>query len=253
MKPTILFFGDSYANCGRSAEHGMNQRSKTEYSVYADIVSDELNMDQLIFGFGGASWWYSRCRMMDYFKENLDVLGRVEIVIAMHTNAARINTAHGIVSDQTARVDYYTSDFYDARLHNWAQKQWFREFSSIFSGKKVINFFCYPLETGQTYDLPLANDLVGTIVKDPMVHITVSEFAGTQKQIDHALARSNDFTTSMIPHHNHMNVRNHQALAVQLLKFIQYPTRNAELDFSRFDVANPNYAQWPHGKYWTDD
>ena len=253
MKPIILFFGDSYANAGRSAFGPPNQSKYPVYPVYTDIVADALNMDPLIFGYGGASWWFSRCRMLDYFGKNPDVLSLVAVVVAMHTSSIRINSSQHIINERKIMDDYYAGDWYDIRFHDWSRKQWFKEFSSIFHDKKIINFFCFPDESIQEKDLASADDLHGTVVQDPMIHITVSEFAGTREQIIQELENSNDFKSNMTPHHNHMNAQSHQSLAVQIINFIESPNRIVSLDFSKFDVKNPNYHQWPDGRFWTVD
>jgi hypothetical protein len=254
MKPAILFFGDSYANCGRNSFKDCNQTVDTSYPVWEDILADYLGMDQMIFGYGGASWWFSRCRMLDYFRHNFDALGRVEVVVALHTNSSRINSSHREIIQDVEYNHYYASEAYDQRFHDWAQKQWFREFSNIFRDKKIINIFCYPLNTQQSSDLPHDTDLRGMIVEDPMIHVTVSEFAGTRRQIDYAIANSNDMPGNKNPHHNHMNAHNHRVLADQLVGLINdYKEQRVRLDFQKFAVINPNYKNWPDGRYWTQD
>jgi len=254
----VCFVGDSYANCGSGMIHWSHNKlvpvaghqhdiDALAYTVYTDLVADKLNMRPLVLGFGGASWWQTRYIVTKFFEQFPKEKQHVKKVIAMHTNAYRVNSIRCV---NTTNGKFQESEWFDPEFHDWCQQQWFREFShEIFDQADILNFSCFgwPVDKGHS-------NLRGLSFVEPLIWITVGEFTGSKLQVDRQLQQSRDIEGTKNPHHCHLNAKNHAVLTDVIVETFskKEPSREQHLDLDRFDRHNRNGHHWPDGCYWDD-
>lgn len=255
MKPAILFFGDSFANTGRGCWH-KDQRFASDYPSYQDLVCDHFGADQLLFGFAGKGWWYSRHHMTHHLNENPSDRERLTAVVCMHTDWGRmlishdtgdLMVRHGDLNIESSDSDivrarkYYYTHLWDGNFHKWSMSQWFRELSEMFSSMPIIHFHCFT-ETQQIQHY-LGDKCV--IYTTPLVQISVGETTGSDDEIRSKI--SLDETR-----YNHFGSENNRALADVIIQDIQnYRPGVQEIDLSGFKIVNPNCTRYPESGFGT--
>ena len=257
-KPILLLFGDSFAASGAATKKYdfPNQvhtwKDEVVIRPYIDILSEDLlddRYDVRVFGFGGMSWWYSYRMLHRELVADPTLIDRIEIVISAHTNCERIpyKPDHIFDSDLDQKLTkaIYTSNF-DVEFFRWAHPHWARDFSDMFKDKMMINFFCY-----NPYSSNI-NLFTGMQCTTPLIHLSVAELEGTQKEVDNRMTRDKRV--------NHFTTENHQIFAEVCHWAIKNYKPNTQFDFpiDKWNIKNPNYANW--GKeddngnplqYWT--
>jgi hypothetical protein len=255
VKPAILFFGDSFANTGRACWHKDQLYSK-DYPSYQDLICDHFDADQLLFGFAGKGWWYSRHHMTSHLDRNPQDRSRLKAVVCMHTDWGRMLISHD-TNDLMVRHDdlavrpsdpdvvkarkFYYTHLWDGNFHQWAMIQWFRELSAMFPGIPVIHFHCFT-ETQQIQHY-LGDDCV--IYTTPLVQISVGERTGTDDEIRSAISVDEK-------RYNHFGAENNLALAKTIINDIEdYRPGVQEIDLSGFQIVNPNCVRYPDSGFGT--
>jgi len=249
----IAFVGDSF--CASYNYEFWKSRGCTtwqkgvETPTYLDIVARANCYTLHPFGFGGKSWWYSRCR----FIEELERLPKsffadqLETIVFCHTNPSRINNAwnrelSNTDSDTSFVVDYYKHIF-DGQFNEWAHQQWFKEIAEKWGHLKTIHFHCFP-ET-----VHLSRLLPGMVYTTPLIWASVGELTGTDNEITQHLIHDNQFGHRF----NHLNAHNNNALAEFILGSIyNYSPGQYEIDLSNFAQVNPNSKRWPDPGFGTE-
>ena len=257
-KKNIIFIGDSYGSAydPKGATTPLYQGHHGSTDCHPDLVVDYFDATMLNFCYGGKSWWYSRVKFMEYFQQHPEILDDNIAVIFFHTDWGRVNNAcndeitqahHSAGRAGKKRSDnletamqYYFAYLEDRDFQRWAQTQWFKEIKKIFKNKKIINFTCFDdlLEEKKRI-------LPGTFFSTPLIEISIGELTGSEKQILHQISAGED-------RNNHLNEYNNRALASVIIDAIEnYVPEVKKINLSKFDIKNPNAANWPHGKYWT--
>jgi len=258
-KPILLLFGDSFAASGRATkkhdfpnQYWTYNGDKETKRPYIDILSEDLLDDQYdvqVFGFGGMSWWYSRGMLLRHAELNPGFLDRIEIVISAHTSTTRIPYIPGqefnYNQDHKLKKKMVKCRF-DYGFFSWAHPHWAREFSDMFKDKMMINFFCYgPNNTN--IDL-----FTGMQCTTPLVQLSIAELEGTKKEVDYQIV--NDKRVSHFSTENHHNFAKVCHWAIKNYK----PNSQFEFPTDKWNVRNPNYANWGQQdrngndlRYWT--
>lgn len=249
----IAFVGDSFC-AGYNYEFWKLRgcplwQKGVEPPTYLDIVSRTNNYTLYPFGFGGKGWWYSRCRFIEELERLPKSLfaDQLETIVFCHTNPGRINNAwnrelSNTEIDTSVIIDYYKHIF-DGQFNEWAQQQWFKEITERWGHLKTIHFHCFP-ET-----VHLSHLLSGMIYTTPLVHISIGELTGSDKEISHQLVHDNKADHRF----NHLNACNNNALAKLILRSIyDYRPGQYEIDLSIFDQVNPNASRWPDPGFGTE-
>lgn len=243
----IAFIGDSfcasYVSKHSKADWHQHQYGTTE-STYLDLVATSNSYNLYPYGFGGKGWWYSRQR----FLEDLQRIPRemfadqLEVIVFCHTNSSRINNAWNreLSNTDTTSPDFqiFYRKFFDENFHDWAQQQWFKEIKQQWSHIKTIHFHCFP-ESVKWSDL-----LPGVVYTTPLIHISIGELQGTDKEIDQYIKTDKRY--------NHLNAHNNKVLAEFILGTIyDYNPGQSEINMSNFDIVNPNANKFPQPGFGT--
>lgn len=243
----IAFVGDSFCASYSSGNKQLGwppvQDGTTEIT-YLDTVAETNNYTLYPYGFGGKSWWYSRQR----FLEDLQRIPReifedqLEVIVFCHTNSGRINNAWNRELSNTdttsPEAQIFYRHFFDGDFHDWAQQKWFEEIKQRWSHIKTIHFHCFP------DSVKWSNLLPGVVFTTPLIHVSVGELEGTDKEIDQAIKTDKRY--------NHLNFQNNQVLAKFILGSIyNYNPGHYEIDMDNFEIVNPNANRFPQRGYGT--
>lgn len=245
----IAFVGDSFcASYGLDQwkERGctLNQLGTTEPTFINQVVQAN-QYDLYPFGFGGKSWWFSRQKFMEELERIPDYIfhDQLEVIVFVHTDPHRINNAWNVVLTNTrssnASVINYYKNIFDDEFHKWAQQRWFEEIKHRWGHLKTIHFHAFTETPDWSHLLP------GVVYTTPLIHISIGELTGNEKEIDKMILEDKRF--------NHLNAKNNQVLANVILRTIyNYVPGHYKLDLSEFDIVNPNSTHFPHPGYGTE-
>lgn len=246
----IAFIGDSFCATLDMQDWAIRGKHKwqrgTETSAWPSLVAKKLDLFPHYHGYCGKSWWYSRHwffkRCEELFKNN-----QFEVIVFCHTDSTRINhLAEDLINvmptPETAEQkmlkkaqDLWQGYLYDETFAMWCQNNWILEIKNTFQHvPKIIQYTCF------NQHLFTDDNYLGMCFKTPLVGIQVGEHTGTEKQI------INKMNKTYTP--NHFNERNNVAMANYVIDAVNnYSPGLHEIDMSRFDIVNPNWANYNSG------
>lgn len=211
----IVIIGDSFC------QHNQD-------GTWTRILATMLNLKLESRGIPAGSFWETR----EFLQ--IAVNADTEYIVVAHTDYTRIpavnwNLSFGDLSKteiselgnlvNNAREQYYRY-IYVPTYHIWAQQQWFKEFSTVYSNFKLINLHCFP--TSWSYRHLLKGMNIGPV----LAALSLNEIGATDQKI-----LGNDNARI-----NHFNPANNQTLAEQLYTLlINYKEGDAQLDASAFE------------------
>ena len=244
----IAFVGDSFC-----AAYGLDewklrgctlQQWGTDKPTYINQVVTTNSYTLYPYGFGGKSWWYSRQRFVeDLARIPADIFeNQLETIVFCHTNSARINNAWNRELSNTDTASSIASNYYrhifDSDFNDWAQQQWFKEINNRWAHLKTIHFHCFTDSVKHSHLLP------GMVFTTPLIHISIGELSGTEKEIDKLILDDQRY--------NHLSAANNQILADIIVRSIyKYRPGQYRLDLNEFQLVNPNSAKFPFKGYGT--
>jgi hypothetical protein len=262
----IIFVGDSYCNSyqRRPGRLSREYQALTKEPTYLDFVADYFNLTIYNYGFGGQSWYYSRRTFLYDIAQSPEILDNADLIVFCHTNAARLNTTNGQCGNQLLPsmvtnlqpIKKYTIEeleisralgmwqvyLVDLDFQNWAQNKWFEEIHTLFAGKKLIHFNCFPRVDKSLTEF---EQLPGVVYRTPLIHITLGEIVGTDEEVESAGA----WAESRL---NHLNSTNNRALADVIIDaFTNYAPGCYDINLSKFEILNPNAGRWPSPGFGT--
>jgi hypothetical protein len=228
MDKKIIYFGDSFC-----AHPG------TIPGTHQYVVKEAFpDHDVIVHGYGGASWFYSRYRMLNesghfFAPENRK---NITAMIFFHTDGYRINAKQLIYFHQLSKS---STTWFDGDFQDWAQEQWFTELTKDFSDIPTIHFHNF------SSTLPRANLLSGMQFTTPLMSIAVGELTGTDDEI---MAKLNENETR----HNHLSAQNNTILGEFIVDAIKnYQTGKFPINLSKFNIVNPNGYKYPNPGFGT--
>jgi hypothetical protein len=243
----IAFVGDSFCASYFSKnnkdgwpppQHGITE------PTYLDLVAESNSYTLCPYGFGGKGWWYSRQRFLEDLQRIPKEIfaDQLEVIVFCHTNSGRINNAWNRELSNTdttsPEAQLFYRHFFDGDFHDWAQQQWFKEINQQWSHIKTVHFHCF------TESVKWSNLLPGVVYTTPLIHVSIGELQGTDKEIDQAIKTDKRY--------NHLSTRNNQVLAEFILGAIyDYNPGQYEIDMSNFDIINSNAVNFPRRGYGT--
>jgi hypothetical protein len=245
-KKYIAFVGDSFcATYNRNNQQcvELNQSNLSD-SAYTGIVSDHYGCNVAPYGWGGKSWWFSWNRFWKDWEFRLDEL---EAIVFTHTDYNRINSSDPdlpLMANYSAGPDYlvhanqeYFKYIHDRDFNIWAQEQYFKLLKEKVDKIKTVHLLCFTDTINKSHLLP------GVVFITPLMHISIGEVRGSQKQILRAM---NDQRA------NHLNDYNNRILADTIIHALDnYTPGQYPLPVEKFEQHNPNARYWPTGVYWT--
>jgi len=265
-KRCIAFVGDSFC-ASMSQDHWIrNGRRLWQLGVeptidaFPSLVANHYDLNLLAHGYSSKSWWYSRAQFLKQLKENPRIKDKLTAIVFCHSDYNRINcdstyactaNAYGTRDKnsysneedrQVAEAQrQWAKHLYDNNFQVWAQRNWFREISSEWSQVKQVHFHCF----SQTEEDQQNHLLMGQRFTTPLMHISVSERQGTPKEVNAQII--NDTTCA-----NHMNNSGNRAMAEIIIDALDnYKHQINPITMSKFNIVNPNYANYPDGKFGT--
>lgn len=200
----------------------------------------------LPFGYGGMNWWHSKWHFEQYYRGLGDTQQDVDIIIYCHTAHGRplARNTQGLSGqdlDSIAKQGwcYYYDNIFDEEFAHWARAQYFLEISRLYPHKQLVHLSCFdpcPEDVSGWSSLP------GVRFSQPLIWIQVAELMGTKTAINTQMTSSNS--------RNHLSQHNNVELARQIYQALDKKLVGpVDFDFSRFQLLNPNYRQWPHGDF----
>jgi hypothetical protein len=260
MNKNIIFVGDSFCATykhvgvcfyfleGLRSPHVQNQdrgidESRTLWTIaHPSQVAKHYGYNLYNFGFGGKSWWYSRCRMLNYLEENPGLIENTQAFVFFHTDEQRLNIGPRFESRE---IDYrqlqrlWKTDLIDTDFQLWAQLKWFQEIKNYVGSIPSIHFHCFTSTPQYSHLLP------GMNFTTPLVQLSIGELTGSESEIMASLSK-NDIRA------NHLNEHNNQALADVIINALDnYKPGTYSIDISKFDQPNKNAHRWPLPGYGT--
>jgi hypothetical protein len=240
----IIFFGDSFiANrlATKSKPHQQYQECDPGSPInYIDIVYTTKNLDLLHFGYAGTSWWYQRCKMIEYFAYRPKELDSVDVIVMCHTNSDRINNSTKAVqfSEEFFKdneLKKYFAHVNDPKFNQWVHLSFIKEIKEKFSDKRIINFVCFNEELSW-----MKNILPGMICDTPLLAVSMAEFDCNGDPVKgRKLIHARDNEDKTKARNNHFNEKNNQAMANIILQAIDnYTPGIFKLDLSQFDIVD---------------
>ena len=131
-------------------------------------------------------------------------------------------------------------DIVDYPFQDWAQEQWFHEIARTFKDVKQIHFNNYTF----TVDNSIAI-LPGVVYTTPLIHISLGEATGTDAEVTKNFMSDDQRA-------NHFNTANNIALGELVVATAQnYQPGVYPIDFSTFNITNPNPTRWPNPRFGT--
>lgn len=245
-KGDIFFVGDSYCdsydfNLWKDLgcpgwQHGIK-------TSHLSITSEHFNYRLHPHGYGGKSWWYSRSKFLEDFRQS-SARGDFDLkaIVFFHTSYSRLNNAWDDSISNTPEDDLLKSfykNFYDDDFQLWAQAQWFHELSREYKTIKTLHFFCFDIIPDMLKILP------GMVFGTPLIHISIGELTGTDQEIlDKCSYRESRF--------NHLSEDNNRILAEIIINSLEnYRPGYHELDLRKFIHVNKNATNWPKPGFGT--
>lgn len=262
-KRYIAFIGDSFCAAISREHYEKNGRKlfqptvEPTHAAFPSVVADHYNLNLLAHGYSGKSWWYSRSEFLKQINSNPRIKDKLEAIVFCHSSHSRINSdsiyATTANSNNTRDKNSYlneedrlvskaqilwTKHLYDDNFQIWSQLNWFREITREWSQVKQVHFHCFKQPKEQDNHL-----LIGQRFTTPLIQISVSERQGTQKEVTMQIA--NDTTLA-----NHMSDDNNRVLAeITIDALDNYKHQINPIDMSKFNIVNPNYANFPNGNF----
>jgi hypothetical protein len=264
----IIFIGDSFCNAYQYRTGRIHRpwQEPTTDSTYLDFVADYFNLTACSYGFGGQSWYHSRCEFLKDISKSPDLLDKTDLVVFCHTTPIRLNTGtntpggrcgvhllpdtveHLHPRNKSSQEQLEVSKalgmwqvyLMDIDFQNWAQIKWFEEIHTLFAEKKMIHFSCFPCaDTQKEFER-----LPGMVYRTPLVHISLGEKIGTDEEVGQSHWQET--------RKNHLSVTNNRALADVIIdSFKNYMPGCYDIDLSKFEILNPNASRWPNPGFGT--
>lgn len=251
LKNNIIFVGDSFCAGFTPVGNGTNKIhgpqtircSAPDLVLHPTVVAMNYGYNLYNFGYGGESWWYSRHQMYDFLTDHYTIPVQVDSIAAIvffHTDPGRLNTH---IDDRSSEFKYaqklWQTVLVDMYFQSWAQKNWFLEIGQLFKNVPTIHFNCFPFTVEDSCVLP------GMIFKTPLIHLSIGELIGTDKDIEHLVTFKEDRL-------NHFNNQNNQALADVIIHALDnYCPGMYDIDTSNFYQPNANAHLFPNPGYGT--
>lgn len=263
-KRYIAFVGDSFCASIKTDHYDSNGRHRRQIAItdpyraaFPSVVADHYDLNLLAHGYSGKSWWYSRSQFSKQLAKNLKIRDKLDAIVFCHTDANRINsnnlyactinrpglTRTNYANDEDQQVAqaqlHWHKHLLDMDFQSWAQLNWFREISREWADIKQVHFHCF--KGSASHD----HLLIGQRFSDPLLNISIAELTGTSADIDEYLLNDNRA--------NHLSDANNRVLAnITIDALDNYEHKVRPLDMSMFTgMINPNYANFPRGKYGT--
>lgn len=164
----VAFVGDSFCAHVHPVHHDhldpnpFRCRSGKKSSWPSLVIDGMADRGLAHYGFGGRSWWYSWQR---FWRDWRDRLGKLDMVIFVHTSANRINNS---VDDNLPHVNllggfgdtekmqawkYHTAYILDHEFQRWCQQQYFRHIREVMPDVPQMHFFAFDLPTPETCEI----------------------------------------------------------------------------------------------------
>jgi hypothetical protein len=175
-------------------------------------------------GYGGASWWFLRDKLLQLISHDPNFWNNTELLVMIHPPRCRIHTTLDDVRSKTfdpplprvfnnsdyeeldIAVKLYYKYFYSYEYFDWAEQQWFKELSAISKNKQVINMFV-------DIEGPSAPELLpGITVDQSLIELGHSQYRHTQDITP---------TDGVIGFQNHFTPNNNRIFASQLYEIAQ--------------------------------
>lgn len=207
-----------------------------------------LGLRIMPFGFGGMNWWHSRWYFFQYYQGlSLQQQRDIEVIVFCHTGYDRPlcrdnqgTRRANLTQHEKNGWNFYYDNIWDDEFAHWARAQYFAEISTMFGHTQTVHLPCFDHRPEEVTGW---NKLPGMRFDSPLFWLALSEFEGSMQHID--LKMKNEGNRP-----NHLGEHNNRALAQQLAEKIQSGcVGRTAFDFSRFNVVNPNYHEWPHGDF----
>jgi len=179
-------------------------------------------------GYGGASWWFLRDKLLQFISAYSNFWDNTELLVMIHPPRTRIHTTLNEVRFKSLHpplprvfnnTDYeeldiavklYYKYFYSYDYFCWAEQQWFRELSTISKNKQVINMF---VDIGGSVAPEL---LPGIIIDQSLTELGHSQYKHTEDITP---------TDGVIGFQNHFTPYNNNIFASQLYEIVQGITK----------------------------
>lgn len=251
----IFFVGDSFCNCFHIDSKRGPWPPHWQYGVtttnllHPSLVADYFDYKLHVHGYGGKSWWYSRCKFfsdLEKCRTNPKQTFDLKAVIFFHSDPWRINNSWNDSLNQTRQFDepektYYYKNILDPDFQQWCQAQWYHEIAREFGDElKTLHFFCFPKSMRNSDCLP------GMVFDNiSMIEISIAELTGSREEINRMMSIEEQ-------RFNHLSGVNNRALAEFIIQSIENynPGRHC-IDLDKFDMPNKNYKNWPNGNFGT--
>jgi len=229
MDKKIIYIGDSFC-----AHPG------TIPGTHQYVVKQAFpDHDVIVHGYGGASWFYSRYRMLKesghfFAPENRK---NITAIIFFHTDGNRLNKQELVQFHEIPRS--LIMQCFDEAFQKWAQTAWYNEIAKEYSDIPTIHFHNF------YNSLDLADLLPGMQFTTPLMSISIGELIGTDEEV---MAKLNKNETR----NNHFGSYNNTILGEFIVNAIKnYQTGKFPINLSRFEIVNPNGHKFPNPGFGT--
>jgi len=172
----------------------------------------------------GQSWWDARNWLTGLDPKILD---NADIMVFVHTNSDRIPSTnknlgridHSAtpVTEADQSIQLYYKYIHDPEFLDWAQQQWFKEISTVYSSKQLVHLHSFK------WSMKNSHHLLGLNITTDLAALSLNELGST------TLSLVNDQRP------NHLNEINNRVLASQLAMAInKQHIGNCALDVDEF-------------------
>jgi hypothetical protein len=239
----IIVVGDSF--CFNRRSNGFDQEA---LFCWPNLLADELKLNLLGEGIGGAGWWPTRQSLKKLTPEQID---NTEVLVFCHSDAYRLlnsrthqNTLRygsnsGNNDEEQLAVKLYYKYILENEFAEWAQQMWLHEISDTYGHLKLIHLYCFPWTLKNIKSFP-----AGISVFPALASISLNEFDLGPFNLKHTTVQklSNDMRT------NHFSDTNNKELARQLAEIIRnYSAKNENLDVNKFQLKT---TKWFEPDFW---
>jgi len=201
-------------------------------------LAQQLGLNLVGQGIGGASWWPSRDFLMSLPQTVID---DTEVMVFAHTEASRtptlslevnrVNRSKPPVTEIETAVHLYHKYISDMTFTNWAQQQWFLEIQRRWGHKKICHLHSFPWSIKNQSDKEFGNSL---IVMPNLTAVSLNEISAHNTNLLFVDQR-----------HNHFNSHNNTMLAQELARMITADLSGVQnLNLDLFDQPTRRWLDW---------
>jgi len=238
----LIVVGDSFC-----ASRNVNNDNLNHPSCWPNLLAQELKLNLLGEGIGGAGWWPTRQSLRKLTPEQIN---NTECMVFCHSDANRLlnhnlNQNHldkhdpNPANEEHLAVKLYYKYILDMEFANWAQQMWLREISDTYGHLKLIHLHCFPWSVEKLTISPTE-----VSVSPALASVSLNEF-------ELGLFDSKNTIVEKLRHdtrHNHLSEFNNMELARQLAEIIRnYSVKNAILDVGKFQTKS---IKWFDIDFW---